>query len=158
MLLLFDVLGGWVTEAEKKIKKRIGEILVERGVITVDQLKEALIIQNKSDKLIGDILVELGYAQEEDIITSLSTQYGIPFLPVESYDIDQRVMKIVPQELIKKYNFLPVDKIENLLTIAVSDVIDSETVEDIEKKLNCKIQFFLAVPTALKQAIKKYYG
>jgi type IV pilus assembly protein PilB len=141
----------------KVVAKRIGELLVDRGVITQSQLTEALNVQKKSKKLLGEILIELGYATEEEVMICLTTQYGIPYLPIESYEIDQDVISSVSSEMVHKYQFVPVDKLGNLLTIVTSDIIDNVTLSEIGGLLNLKIQSFVTTPTALRKAIEKYY-
>ena len=147
-------------EKHRIVTKRIGELLIERGVITQEQLHEALRIQEeeKNIRLLGEILIDLGYATEEEVITSLTTQYGMPFLPLESYEIDPEVIKSVPADLVHKYDFVPIDKMGDLLTIVISDVPNGETTSQIEEKLGCKVECFVTTPSALRKEIEKYYG
>lgn len=140
------------------VTKKIGELLIERDIITPGQLQEALILQQENKKLLGEILINLGYATEEDIMVCLTTQYGMPYLPLESYEVNMEVIKSVPAELVHKYNFVPIDKISNLLTIVVSDILDIKIINEIENALNCKVQCFVATPSSLRKVIEKYYG
>jgi len=146
-----------MAERGRVVTKKIGELLLERAVITKEQLEEALRLQRETRKLIGEILVEQGYATEEDVMICLTTQYGMPYLPLESYEIEPEVIDSVPGELIHKYNFIPIDKIGNLLTVVTSDVIDCEKYIELEKALGCKVQTFVTTPSALRKAIEKYY-
>lgn len=145
-------------ERHRIVSKRIGELLMERGIISQEQLDEALKIQSENKKLLGEILVDLGYATEEEVMTSLTTQYGMPFLPLESYEIDTEVIKTIPADLVHKYNFMPIDKIGDLLTIVIADVPDGVTISHLEENLGCKVESFVTTPSALKKAIEKYYG
>jgi len=70
------------------LNKQLGELLVERGLITVEQLEEALNKQRQKGGLIGEILVDMGLVKEEDIAQTLTAQYGFPYLPLSNYDID----------------------------------------------------------------------
>lgn len=144
-------------DRSRVLNKKIGELLVERGVITKQQLEEALKVQKDVKRLLGEILVEQGYASEEDVMVCLTAQYGMPYLPLESYEIESEVINSVPAELIHKYNFIPIDKIGNLLTIVTSDVIDCDKYLELEKALGCKVQTFVTTPSALRKAIEKYY-
>lgn len=144
-------------ERNRVISKKIGELLIERGFISREQLDQALKAQAENKKLVGEILVDLGYASEEEVMICLTTQYGMPYLALESYDIDLDIIKSVPTELVKKYHFIPIDKIANLLTIVTSDILDKETLDELEKVLACKIQIFVTTPHALREAIEKYY-
>lgn len=146
-----------MTDRTRVVTKKIGELLVERGVITQAQLEEALKVQCENKKLLGETLIDLGYATEEEVMICLTTQYGIPYLPLESYEIDQEIINSVSSELVHQYHFVPIDKLSNLLTVVTSDIIDKDVLKEIEKSLNLKVQSFVTTPTALRKAIEKYY-
>ncbi|MBU1122166.1 MAG: type II secretion system protein GspE, partial [Candidatus Omnitrophica bacterium] len=78
-------------EFSRKISKPLGEILVERGILSKDQLVETLKVQETSGGLFGEIVVRLGFAKEEDIAHCLSLQFGFPYLPLENYEISQDI-------------------------------------------------------------------
>ncbi|MBN3039143.1 MAG: hypothetical protein JW869_07010 [Candidatus Omnitrophica bacterium] len=149
---------------DKVLHKRIGKLLLERGIISEEQLNEALELQKKQQqeqgrwRLIGEILVERGYATEEEIITSVTTQYAVPFLPIESYGIDEELIKSVPADIVQKHVFLPIDKMGSLITITIAEIPDAETISDIEQALGCNVEIFVSSPTELRRAIEKYYG
>lgn len=147
-----------MTDRPRVVRKRLGELLIEREVITQEQLQEALSTQSKNKKLLGEILVDLGYATEEEIMICLTAQYGIPYLPVERYEVEPDIISLVPAELVRKYRFIPIDKISNLLTIIASDILDTNVVDELENVLKCKIQSYITAPSALEKAINKYYG
>lgn len=146
-----------MVEKSKVITKKIGELLVERGIVSEEQLAEALKIQKENKKLLGEALIDLGYATEEEVMICITTQYGVPYLPLESYEVDSEIINSVPSELAKKYNFIPIDKIGSMLTIVTSDILEQDTLEEIEKTLNCKAQSFVTTPSALRKAMEKYY-
>jgi len=149
---------------DRVLHKRIGRLLVERGIISDAQLKEALAIQQQKlkagegKKLLGEILVECSFATEEAVINSVTTQYGIPYLPIENYAIEQELIDLVPAKLVHKHTILPIDKMGNVLTIAVSDIPEIEAVDELEEILSCSIEVFACGPTALRRTIVKYYG
>ncbi len=72
----------------KVINKQLGELLIERGVISKLQLDKALNVQKEKGGLIGEVLVELGLAKEEDITQALTVQYGFPYLPLANYEVN----------------------------------------------------------------------
>lgn len=140
------------------VMKQLGELLLEKGVINDVQLEKALKIQKEKGGLIGQILVMLGYAKEEEIAQVLTVQYGFPYLPLESYEISPDVIKIIPENVARQYNMIAIDKIGNLLTISMSNPLNSQAVEDIEMLTGCKIQVFISTMTDINNAIKKYYS
>ena len=142
---------------QKVIKKKLGEILIDAEKITEDQLEEALKEQKKSNGKIGEILVENDFCTEEDIIVSLATQYGYPYIKLENYDLTPEVLKIIPKGLAKKFNCIPLDRIGNLISFVVSDPSNLIELKKQEEYLNCKMQFFVTTPSSLNAAIKKFY-
>lgn len=141
----------------RAISKQLGELLIERGVITKEQLGEALKVQQERGGLIGQVLVELGYATEEAIAQAITSQYGFPYLPLQNYDIDAEVIKIVPKNVASQFCLIPIDKIGNNLTIAMSDPLNSLAIEDIELVSGLCVQIFVSTATDIRNAIAKYY-
>ena len=139
------------------ISKQLGELLIERKIITPRQLNEALELQKQRGGLIGEILVMLGYATEEQIAQALTAQFGFPYLPLVNYEIDPAVVNIIPINVSRQYCLIPIDKIGNSLSIAMSNPLNTQAIEDIELITNCKIQTFVSTATEIKKAIEKYY-
>ncbi|MBM3244710.1 MAG: hypothetical protein FJZ15_02855 [Candidatus Omnitrophica bacterium] len=139
------------------INKQLGELLVERGIIDQRQLEKALALQKEKGGLIGEILVELGFAKEEDIAQSLTAQYGFPFLPLSNYEINADVIDIVPARVARQYVLIPIDKIGNNLTLAMSNPLNIQAIEDVELLSGCNIQTFVSTSSDIKKAIEKYY-
>jgi len=140
------------------IKKQLGELLIERGVINRKQLDEALGVQKEKGGLIGQVLVDLKYATEEAIAQALTAQYGFPYLPLNNYEIDRDVVKIVPKNVAFQFCLIPVDKIGNNLTIAMSNPLNNLAVEDIELVSGLCVQIFVSTATDIRNAIEKYYS
>lgn len=141
----------------KVTSKPMGELLLERGKITRKQLEEALQAQRDKGGLIGEILVALGYAAEEDIAQALTAQYGFPFLPLENYDIDKEVLKLVPENLCRQYLLMPIDKIGDSLTLVMANPLNAKAIEDVELITHCTIQTFVSTASDLRKAIDKYF-
>ncbi len=139
------------------ISKQLGELLIERKIVTRRQLDEALEIQKQRGGLIGEILVALGYAKEEQIAQALTAQFGFPYLPLVNYEIDPVVVNLIPENVSRQYCLIPIDKIGNSLSIAMSNPLNTQAIEDVELITNSKIQTFVSTATDIKQAIAKYY-
>jgi len=139
------------------INKQLGELLIERGIITKVQLDKALLIQREKGGLIGEILVALGFTREEDIAQALTAQYGFPYLPLSNYDINPDVVSIIPSRVARQYLLIPIDKIGNTITIAMSNPLNIQAVEDVELLSGCSIQTFVSTSSDIKKAIEKYY-
>ena len=147
-----------MAQARRLITKQLGELLLEKGIISQTQLDKAIKIQKEKGGLIGQIFVTLGYVKEEEIAQVLTVQYGFPYLPLESYEISADMIKLIPENVAKQYNLIAIDKIGNLLTISMSNPLNIQATEDIEMLSGCKVQVFISTMTDITNAIKKYYG
>lgn len=139
------------------IKEQLGELLIKQGLINPDQLNKALTMQKEKGGLIGEILVELGYTKEEDIAQALTAQYGFPYLPLTNYEINPEILKVIPRRVAQQYLLVPIDKIGSNLTIAMSNPLNTQALEDIEILCGCTIQVFVSTSSDIKAAIAKYY-
>jgi type IV pilus assembly protein PilB len=145
-------------QVRKVIHKQLGELLIERGLISEAQLNKALLVQKESGGgLIGEILIELGLVKEEDIAQALTAQYGFPYLPLSSYDINPETVSIVPSRVARQYLLIPVDKIGKNLTLAMSNPLNAQAIEDVELITGCSVQVFVSTSSDVKKAIQKYY-
>jgi type IV pilus assembly protein PilB len=142
---------------KKVINKQLGELLIEQGVINRLQLDNALSLQKEKGGLIGEILVALGYAKEEDIAKAITAQYGFPYLPLSNYEIDPAVISVIPGRVARQYLLIPIDRIGASLTIAMSNPLNSQAVEDVELLLECNVQVFVSTSSDIRKAIEKYY-
>ncbi|NQT23497.1 MAG: hypothetical protein HQ579_08710 [Candidatus Omnitrophica bacterium] len=137
--------------------KPLGQVLLERKLITPDQLEKALEIQKERGGLIGQILVSLGYVNEEQIAHAITVQYGYPYLPLDNYDFNKEVVKIIPFNVAKQYGLVAIDKLGNMLTVAMCNPLNIQAIEDIELLTNSKVQAFVSTSTDIESIIQKCY-
>ena len=137
--------------------KQLGELLLDRGIINRAQLDQALDVQREKGGLIGEILVELGFVREDDIAQSLTAQYGFPYLPLSNYDVNLDITSIIPGRVARQYLLVPIDKIGNNLTLAMSNPLNVQAIEDVELLSGCSVQTFVSTSSDIKRAIEKYY-
>ena len=142
----------------KVIAKLLGELLVERKVVTTEQLQTALKIQKAKGGLLGQILVSLGFATEAAVAQAVTAQYGFPYLPLKSYLIDPELLRLIPENVARQYCLVPVDHIGDTLTIAMADPLDARVIEDIEMLSRCSVQIFIATGSEVMEAIQRSYG
>jgi len=140
-----------------KKNKNIGDVLIENEIITKAILAEALEYQAKFGGNITQYLVGRGYIKEEDMVKCISSQFGYPYLPLSEYDVPPEVVKLVPSELAEKYWLVPVDKMENLVTVVMANPLDEEAIKEIEKVTKCKVQPFVGIRSDIAKAIARYY-
>jgi type IV pilus assembly protein PilB len=138
---------------------RLGEILVKNNLISRDQLGRALEEQKLSggQLRLGSILINLKLITEEQLTSFLSKQYGVPSVNLADYEIDPAVIKIIPAEVVQKYQLLPVNRAGATLVIAVSDPSNLFAIEDIKFMTGYNIEMVVASERDIKASIDKYY-
>ncbi|MBF0479433.1 MAG: hypothetical protein HQL26_08115 [Candidatus Omnitrophica bacterium] len=144
-------------ELKRTNTKKLGEVLVERGVINHQQLNKALEIWETKGGLMGETLVDLKFATEEDIAQALTCQYGFPFLPLTNYEVDPAVIHSVPKKICQEYVLAPIDKIGKSITLAMANPLNTFAIEEIEKVTECSIQVFVSTGTEIKKFLEKNY-
>jgi type IV pilus assembly protein PilB len=142
---------------KKILQKHLGEMLIDCKLITREQLEEGLTAQKEKGGLLGTVLVGLGFITEEAIAQALTAQYGFPYLPLAGYEIDSEVAKIVPENVAKQYGLIAVDRVGSILTVAMSNPLNTEAIEDIEMLTHYKVQVFVTTATDVTNAIKGIY-
>ena len=142
---------------KRVITKRIGEVLLERGTISRRQLETALAHQQAHGGLLGQILLQLGLVTEEQIALALTAQYGFPYLPLDNYEIDDGITKLVPEQVARQYCLIPIDRIGSALTVAMADPSNTEAIEDLELLTGSTVQAFVSTPSTILRAIERYY-
>jgi len=139
-------------------KRRLGDILLEKGIVSQEQLEEALEEQKKSGRLLGELLISMDFASEKDILEALGVQTGTTVIDLSKMEIPDEVIKQVPASLAKVYNVIPIKFENDVLTVALSDPLNVNILDDLRFVLNCEIQSTVACEKDISEAIEKYYG
>ncbi len=141
----------------KTAKTSLGQILRERGIITEEQLNKALTMQKELSIRLGEVITRIGAATPEEITSGLAELFGSEVVNPLEISIPDNVINSVPINVIKKYNIIPIRKQPESLTVAISDPLDINTLEDLHFRLNINIEYVLATPQNIEEAIQKYY-
>ena len=144
--------------AKRIITKRIGEVLLERGLIDRKKLDEALAYQKEHGGLIGQALIRLGYTTEEEVALALTAQYGFPYLPLDNYEIDGGLTALIPEPVARQFCLIAIDRIGNALTLAMADPSNVKAIEEVELLTKCVVQAFVSTPTDIVKAIDAHYA
>ena len=104
--------------------KMIGESLVEKGIITSEQLDKALKEQKRTGEYLGSTLIRLGFISEKQLLLVLSEQFDIPYQSIKDVSINEKVIASIPARYVWHYKFMPLKLKGNLLTIAISNPLD----------------------------------
>lgn len=140
---------------------KLGEILLQQGLINEEQLKEAIQVQKKEPGRIGEILVKLGFLTEEDIVAALGSQLNIPHASNQNNllkpRIDQNLDKLIPYDFAKTNLALPLGKEGNQLTCAIEDPLDLLMLDNLRMVTGCELSLVLATRSNLMTAIQDFY-
>ncbi|MCY9545648.1 GspE/PulE family protein [Lysinibacillus xylanilyticus] len=137
-------------------RKRLGDLLVESGVITNEQLEFALTNKTKEEKL-GDFLIKENILTEQQLIEVLEFQLGIPHIHLNQYSISPDLLQLVPAELAKRTNIIPIRREKNKLFIAMADPMDYFAIEEVRMATGCQIETSIAAKDDLYRTLTKYY-
>ena len=137
--------------------KRMGELLVTKKVITSAQLDEALVEQEKSGKFLGEILVKKGYGNEEQVTLALSEQLGFAYVDLSRYKLEPAVVKLLNEEIAKKYSALPIFKSAAAVTVALANPLDVKAIDEIQKAVKERLRLVFARPSQIREHIDREY-
>jgi type IV pilus assembly protein PilB len=137
---------------------KLGEILVRENLISPQHLRQALDYQREHGGRLGFNLVKLGLVSDDTITAILSRQYGIPSVNLELFDIDDSVLRLIPQEVAQKYSVLPLSRVGATLTLAMVDPTNVFAMDDIKFMTGLNVEPVVVAEASVQQAIAKYYS
>ena len=142
----------------EKGRKKLGELLVEKGLITEKQLQQALGEQEKTGKLLGRIFVDLGFVKDEDILSVLGLQTGMEEVDISDIEVSPQLLEKVPGPLAKAYKIVPLKMEGNTLTVAMGDPLNVQALDDLRFLLDCEVKGLISNEEAVNKAIDRLYG
>lgn len=137
---------------------RLGAMLVSSGLITEEQLKKALAVQQREGGRLGSILVKMNFVQEDKLMMFLSKQYGVPYVDLSRFEIDPNVVKLIPADVAQKYQIMPINRTGATVTIAMVDPSNVFAIDDVKFMTGYNVEPVVATEAAIKNAINKYYS
>ena len=140
------------------VRKRIGDLLVESGILSEEHLQKALKEQQELDMRLGDVLISRGYITEQQLIEVLEFQLGIPHVKLYRQKIDPKIIQLIPQKLAEQHNVLPVNTHGNKLMVAMADPLDYFAIDELRMSTGYRIEPAIASKDELMRAINRYYG
>ena len=149
--------GAFYASLYHERRKRVGELLVEEGLVTGLDLARALLHQKEYGGKIIDILVALGATNTVNVVNFLARQPGIPSLRLRNYDVPRRIVSLVPKELAVKHEVFPVDTMGQVLTLGMVCPLDRGAIAELEKVTELNIRPILCSSDDIRAAISHYY-
>ncbi|WP_308637368.1 GspE/PulE family protein [Paenibacillus silvisoli] len=141
----------------KQQSRRLGELLVEAGLVTEEQVERALKAK-KDTQRIGELLLQEGYVTERQLMNTLERQLGIPYVGLYQYAVDKKIISLVPKQLAKRHLLLPLKIDKDRLHVAMVDPLDFFAVDDLRMATGYQIERVLATKEDVLRGLNKYYG
>ncbi|MBA4373667.1 MAG: type II secretion system protein GspE [Thermodesulfovibrio sp.] len=144
----------------RELNIKLGEILIDKGLISRDQLDHALKNQKAGgmgQKRIGSYLIDLGFVSEEEITQALGMQFNIPVMKLDGIRIKPEALDLIAEGTAKKFSIIPLFKIENELTLAISDPTEIHLIDIVRSQTGCKVVPVISSWSEINRAIDKYY-
>ena len=137
---------------------RVGDLLLEKGLISQEQLEEALKHQKGQGhrKLLGEVLIELGYVTDEQVMSSLAEAYDVPFARVGSKLVDPNVVDLLSRDFLEQHHVLPLFLVENKLTLAVCEPSNVFLIEEVERMTGYSVQVVATTPRDIENTLQAY--
>ncbi|MBI5191995.1 MAG: type IV-A pilus assembly ATPase PilB [Nitrospirae bacterium] len=136
---------------------KIGKMLVTARLVSEENIAKALSVQEKEGGRLGSILVRLGFIKEQDLLDFLSKQYGVQSIELSKIEIDSAVIKLLPTEVVQKYNVIPIRRVGHVITIAMIDPSNIFAVDDIKFMTGYDVDVVIATESSILAAMNKYY-
>lgn len=138
-------------------RRKLGDLLVEVGCITAEQLQDALAVQRETKQKLGEVLIQKEYVTEEQIVQTLEFQLGIPHIEIAKYKIEPKVVKLIAKELARKYNVIPVRIEREKLVLAMSDPLNIFAIDDVKFITRMEVQPVISTSAEITKAIDDNY-
>lgn len=140
-----------------KHQQRIGDLLLEIGYITEQELQDALSLQDEMGMKLGNVLTELGYLSEEKLVDALEIQLGIPRVDLSNYILNSHLSQYVSENIARRHNAVPYEVVDGTLKVAIEDPTDLVAIENIEVNSGMKVDIALATHSEIMDAINQIY-
>src|SRR6266571_1477911 len=139
-------------------RKRLGEILVEAGVLADAQLRAALAEQRRWGGPLGRILVDMKLITEEAMVAALSHQLNFPSVNLDQVKVDRSVVDLIPGDLAEQFGVIPFAAQGKFLDVAMSDPTNLGVIDELRIRTRLNVRPYLAGPKAIERALARYYG
>ncbi|MFP3975385.1 MAG: GspE/PulE family protein [Chloroflexota bacterium] len=140
------------------LKKNLGEILVETGLLSREDLEKALELQPQQGRRLGDLLVQQSFITSEELAMALSIQLDVPFIDLKRHTVQPCALQMIPEETARKHALLPLDIIDDSLVVVMADPEDVRVVEDLQAQSRMRVEPALGIESDIREAIDRSYS
>src|SRR5687767_3052720 len=135
--------------------RKIGQILIDRGLLTPTQLEDALGEQGLTGRFFGEILVGRGVLTEEKIAKALSEQLGFGFVDLKEMNVELKALELVPRDICEKFLLIPIFISQNTLTVAMANALDVIALDKVQAASGLRVRPVFACPSDIRKALEK---
>lgn len=139
-------------------KQGLGELLVKKNLIGLDQLEAAKKEQRQTGETLSNVIAKLGYVSETDITTFVADQHGLPSINLDDFEIEKEALESLPKAVCAKHKVFPISKSGNTLVVAFADPSNPLVKDDVQYVSRCRVEMVVAGERAIEKAIEKYFG
>ena len=137
---------------------RLGESFVQEGLVDSAQLKQALEVKTKTGEHLCEVLLRLNLVPQEKLNDFIAKQLGIPYVDLSNYSIDQQLLSLFDEKIVRQYKIIPLFKIENVITVAMADPLNILVIDKMKSSVRYEIEPVLCLEEEIQRAIEQYYG
>jgi len=141
-----------------KVLNRLKQALINEGLVTKEKLRDAVITARHENKTLSEILVKLGFVTEEQLVRLIGEKMPAPYVNIKNYNLDRRILDLIPEKIARRYNIIPLFKIEDVLTVAMSGPMDIISIDEISAVAGCRVEAVIASKESINVAIDQWYG
>ena len=139
-------------------RKKIGELLIETGLLRVEQLTEALKVQRETGRRLGDILVDMKFITEEELALALALQLKIEYIDLSAYNIEIKILETIPKEIATKFTCVGIGLNNNILEVAMADPLDLNMIKDLQFITGYNIKPTISTASQILDILQKHYN
>jgi type II secretion system protein E len=140
------------------IGNHLGDILIEKGLVQVSQVSDALRLQKESNESLGKILCTMGYLKEDDLYDVLGELFGMTRVHLDQYDIPKDMLSVLPPDFVREHRIIPLSRQDTTLVCATSDPMDFSAIDAIRYASRCNVELQLATERDITETIERYFG
>ncbi|MFH1147611.1 MAG: ATPase, T2SS/T4P/T4SS family [Pseudomonadota bacterium] len=141
-----------------RVKKRLGQILLEAGKTTEEELQKALAEQAKTGEKLGKVILRIGLLKEQELIRTLSEQLKVPIIDLNSCIVEEELLNQIGADMARNYQILPIAQNRNVLTLAMVDPLDIAAIDEVIHKTQREVDLVICSELEMKYALDRYFG
>ena len=139
-------------------KKSFGDFLVNLGVLSADHLEKAFQEQKQKGERLEQAIVRLGFAKEELILQCLADYFNLPYVDLDTYLIDEKIVKTIPEEIARRHTLIPLFKIGSVVTVAMTNPLNLLALDEVRNRVKTDVEISISTEKKIKKAIEQHYG